>query len=57
MMAVLSISSVTTSFISCSLPLPYSPLKLYAFVGDSSGQPNCDRFCHRIGTTDQFCLQ
>ena len=36
---------------------PLSPLKLYVFVGDSSGKPNCDRFCHRIGTTDQFCLQ
>ena len=38
MMAVLSVSSVTTSFISCPLPLPY-PLKLYVFVGDSSGHP------------------
>ena len=48
MMAVLSVSSVTTS---------YSPLKLYVFVGDSSGPPNCDRFSRKIGTTDQFCLQ
>ena len=36
MMPVLSVSS--------------SPLKFYVFVGDSSGQPNCDRFCHRIDT-------
>ena len=34
----------------------YYPLKLYVFVGDSSGQPSCDRFCHRIGKTVQFCL-
>ena len=33
MMAVLSISSVATSFISCPFPLP---LKLYVLVGDSS---------------------
>ena len=52
MMAVLSVSSVTTSFISYPLPL-----KLYVFLCGSSGQPNCDRFCLRIGTTDQFCLQ
>ena len=38
-----------------SLPLP-PPLKWYVFIVDSSGHPNCDRFCHRIGTTDQFCL-
>ena len=56
MMVVLSVSSMTTSFTSCPLP-PYFPLKLYVFVGDSSDQLNCDRFCHRIGTTDQFCLQ
>ena len=42
-MAVLSISSVNTSFILCPTLL-YSPLKLCVFVGDSSGQPNCDRF-------------
>ena len=41
-----------------SFPLsPTPPLKLYVFVDDSSGQLSCDRFCHRIGTTDQFCLQ
>ena len=57
MMAVLSVLIVTTSFISCPLPLPYSALKLYVFVGDSSGKPNCNIFCHRIGTTDQFCLE
>ena len=56
-MAVLSVSSVTTSFVSCPLPLPYSHLKFYVFAGDSSGQPSCERFYHRIGTTDQFCLQ
>ena len=61
MMAVLSVSSVTTSFVSCPLPaplfpLPY-PLNFYVFVGDSPGQPSCDRFYHRIGTTDQFYLQ
>ena len=38
MMAVLSVSSMTTSFISLPLPLPYSPLKLYAFIGDSSAK-------------------
>ena len=54
MMAVLLVPSVTTSFISCPPPLS---LKLNVLVGDSYGQPNCDRFCHRIGTTDQFCLQ
>ena len=51
-MAVFSVSSVTPSFISCPLLLPYYPLKFYVFVGDSSGQPNGDRFCHRIDTTD-----
>ena len=55
MIAVLSVSSVTTSFVSCPLPSP--PLKFYVFVGDSSGQPSCDRFYHRIDTTVQFCLQ
>ena len=39
------------------LPLPYSLLKFYMFGGDSPGQPSCDRFYHRIGTTVQFCLQ
>ena len=57
MMAVLSVSSVTTSFVSCPLTLPYSHLKFYVIVGDSSGQPSCDRFYHRIGTAVQFCLQ
>ena len=52
MMAVLSVSSVTTSFLSCP-----TPLKFYVFVGDSSGQASCDRFHHRIGTTIQFSLQ
>ena len=52
MVAVLSVLSVNTSCISYPLPLPYSPLKLYVFVGNSSGQPNCDRFCYRIGTID-----
>ena len=56
-MVVLSVSSVTTSFISCPLLPSLLPLKLYVFVGNSSGQPNCDRFCHIIGTTDQFRLQ
>ena len=37
-----------------SIPLSPTHLKLYVFVSDSSGQPSCDRFCHRIGTTDQF---
>ena len=57
MMAVLSILNVTTSFISCSFPTLLFPLKLYMFVGDSLGQPNCDRFCHKISTIDKFCLQ
>ena len=38
-------------------PIPDSPLKFDVFVGDSSGQPSCNRFYHRIGTTVQFCLQ
>ena len=45
-MSVLLVSSVITSFISC--PLPHIPFELYVFVGDSSGQPNCDRFCHKL---------
>ena len=55
-MAVLSASNVTTSFVSCPPP-PLLPLKFYVFVGDSSGQPSCDRFYHGISTTVQFCLQ
>ena len=55
MMAVLSVLSVTTSFVLCPLPLP--PLKFYVFVDDSSDQPSWDRFYHRIGTTVQFILQ
>ena len=36
-MAFLSVSIVTTSFISYPLPPPLPPLKLYVLVGDSSG--------------------
>ena len=55
MTTVLLISSVTTSFITC--PLPSSSPPLNCRRSQVSLQANCDRFCHRIGRTVQFCLQ
>ena len=41
-------------YLMSSHPFPTPPLNC---MYDSSGQPNRERFCHRIGTSDQFCLQ